>query len=40
VYMTSATGMMRVQREGATLATGETGARFVGATVCEAESIG
>jgi hypothetical protein len=40
VYMTSATGMMRVQRDGAALVWGEEGARFAGVTLCEAESIG
>src|ERR1700687_1508957 len=36
VYMTSATGMMRVQRAGAALAAGAT---FVRSTVCEVASI-
>src|SRR6266849_575537 len=40
VYITSATGMMRVQREGAALAEVGAGGTFAGAKVCEAGSIG
>ncbi len=40
VYMTSATGMMRVQRDGATLVEGEGGATFTWSRVCDAGSIG
>jgi len=40
VYMTRATGMMRVQREGAKRVGGEAGARLAGSMVCEAGCIG
>src|SRR5260370_9596781 len=40
VYITRATGMMRVQREGAALAEVGAGGTFAGAKICEAGSIG
>ena len=36
VYMTKATGIMRVQREGAKFVGGEAGAGFAGSMICDA----